>query len=107
MANPMSLEGRNIMVTGASQGIGRAVAELAAELGACLTLVDVTAEGVEELAASLGPDRARAYVGSVGEPAFVEATVAAAAEAFGTVDGLVNNAGIIRTAMIDKMSFKQ
>ncbi|MDP6705013.1 MAG: SDR family NAD(P)-dependent oxidoreductase [Alphaproteobacteria bacterium] len=107
MANPMSLEGRNIMVTGASQGIGRAVAELAGELGANLTLVDVTADGVEALAAELGEDRARAYVGSVAEPAFVEATVADAATRFGTVDGLVNNAGIIRTAMIDKMSFKQ
>ena len=59
MANPMSLENKTIMVTGASQGIGRAVAELSAELGARLALVDVTPDGIETLASDLGPDRAR------------------------------------------------
>ncbi len=107
MANPMTLEGSNILVTGAAQGIGRAVAEFAAEQGANLALVDVNADGINELAESLGSDRARAWAGSVAEPGFVQDTVEAAVSHFGALHGLLNNAGIIRTAMIHKMSFKQ
>ena len=107
MANPMTLEGSNILVTGAAQGIGRAVAEFAAEQGANLALVDVNADGINELAESLGSDRARAWAGSVAEPGFVQDTVDAAVSHFGALHGLLNNAGIIRTAMIAKMSFKQ
>jgi 3-oxoacyl-[acyl-carrier protein] reductase len=45
--NPMSLAGRTVLITGASQGIGLGVARLAADLGANLVLADMNAEGLE------------------------------------------------------------
>jgi 3-oxoacyl-[acyl-carrier protein] reductase len=106
MKNPMSLEGRTIMITGAGQGIGEAVAEMAVSLGARVALNDVN-ERVAAVADRLGgADKARAYIGSVAEPGFVQDMVANAVRDFGQVDGLLNNAGIVRAAMINKMPFE-
>jgi 3-oxoacyl-[acyl-carrier protein] reductase len=98
----MSLEGRNILVTGAGQGIGKATAELAVELGAKVALVDVNGDTLGAVADALG-DNAKAYVGSVAEPGFVQGMVADVVRDFGAVHGLMNNAGIVRAAMIHKM----
>lgn len=54
MSNPMSLEGHNIIVTGAGKGIGEAVARLSADLGARVILVDLQAEKINALADDLG-----------------------------------------------------
>jgi len=107
MTQPMSLAGRTILVTGAGQGIGAAVARLAGSLGANLALVDVKADGIEAVAAEFGRERAQAWTGSVADPGFVQDCVAQAVERFGRIDGLVNNAGIVRAAMIDRMSVAQ
>lgn len=104
MINPMSMEGRVVIVTGAGQGIGRGVADLAANLGAKVALVDMNADTVNQAAEEIGSDRARAYVGSVAEPKFVEEMVAGVLKDFGDIHGLANNAGIVRAAMADKMS---
>ena len=104
MKNPMSLEGQNVIVTGAGQGIGEAVARLVVELGGKAILVDVQADKVNGLAGALGGGRAEAYVGSVADPAFVQDMVARAVKKNGAIHGLVNNAGIVRAAMIAKMS---
>lgn len=100
----MSLEGRVIIVTGAGQGIGRAIAERAVDLGAKVAMVDMNPNTLREVEASLPADRVKAFIGSVADQDFVEATVAGTIEAFGAVHGLVNNAGITRPAMIDKMT---
>jgi 3-oxoacyl-[acyl-carrier protein] reductase len=100
----MTLDGRVVMVTGAGQGIGRAVAELVVELGGKVVAVDVKPEGVNELASALGEAHAAGFVGSVADPGFVQQVVADAVQRFGAIHGLVNNAGIVRAAMIDKMS---
>lgn len=107
MINPMSLQGKTIIVTGAGQGIGRATAELALDLGANVAAVDLRPEGLEALVARDGEARVLALTGDVTDPAFVQGMVARTAERFGQVNGLVNNAGISRAAMINKMTLDQ
>ena len=102
MQNPMSLADRVIVITGAAQGIGRGVAVKAAALGARLVLIDINGDGARETAALVGG--ADVHIGSVADPAFVQDTMAAIVDQHGTINGLFNNAGIIRTAMIHKMS---
>ena len=106
MKSIVDLTGRSVVVTGAGQGIGAAIATLAHELGAQVAIVDTNAETAGALADDLGSG-AKAYIGSVVDPAFVQATLADAIATFGKVDGLVNNAGIIRPAMIEKMTLDQ
>ncbi len=103
MQNPMNLTDRVIIITGAAQGIGRGVACKAAELGARLALVDVNGDGARETATMIG-NAAEVHVGSVADPAFVQHMVETVAAKHGAINGLFNNAGIIRTAMIHKMS---
>ncbi len=104
---PMSLQGRNVIVTGAGQGIGRAIAELVLELGGTVTVVDLNPEGIDRLRADKGDDRVLPVAGSVADVAFAGHVVEQAVAKFGAVHGLVNNAGITRTAMIEKMTPEQ
>ena len=104
MKNPMNLEGHNVLVTGAAQGIGEAIARLVVELGGRVVLVDTQGEKLQALADSLGAASAQAYVGSVADPSFVQEMVGQAVERHGAIHGLVNNAGIVRAAMIEKMA---
>ena len=103
MQNPMDLTGRNIMVTGAAQGIGEAVARLAHELGAHVILNDMQDDKLEAIVRDLG-GRAEAHVGSVSDIGFVQSMVDKAVENNGAIHGLVNNAGIVRAAMAKNMT---
>ena len=103
MKNPMSLEGLNVLVTGAGQGIGAAVARQIVELGGTVTLLDSQGDKVQAVAEALG-GAAQAHVGSVTDPDFVGHVVEQAVRRHGAVHGLVNNAGIVRAAMIAKMA---
>ena len=92
------LAGRRIVVTGAAQGIGAACAQRLAAEGARLALWDLAEEAGMALAESLraqGGD-VRFQRCDVSDAAQVQAATAAAADAFGGLDGLVNNAGIFR-----------
>ena len=106
MKNIVSLEGRTIVVTGAGQGIGKAVVEMVIELGGNVVALDMNGETLEASIAALPQDRVMMIVGSVAEPDLPAESINTAVERFGGVHGLVNNAGIIRPAMIEKMSRK-
>jgi len=101
--NPMALSGRTIIVTGAAQGIGLAVSTLIADLGGNVAAVDMNEAGLAALRETLGADRVVTAVGSVADPDLAPRVIAGAAEAFGAVHGLVNNAGVSRPAMLTKM----
>jgi NAD(P)-dependent dehydrogenase (short-subunit alcohol dehydrogenase family) len=95
MASP-----QKVIVTGAAQGIGRAVALRLASPGVHLAVWDVQAEGVEETATlcrDQGAD-ARAWAVDVAYPDAIETAVAAFEQTWGKPDGLVNNAGIFPRA---------
>ena len=79
-----------VLVTGAGRGIGEAVARRLASEGARVLMTDVDAERAERAAAHV--DGAEAYVCDVGDRASVEAAVGHAADRFGRLDVLVNNA---------------
>jgi 3-oxoacyl-[acyl-carrier protein] reductase len=106
MKNPMSLEGRCIVVTGAGQGIGLSIARLALDLGASVAAIDLNAETLESARNELG-ERYLPLAGSVTDAAFVTSAVERAVAQFGAVHGLVNNAGIGRPALIEKMNIEQ
>ncbi|MHA1180020.1 MAG: SDR family oxidoreductase [Alphaproteobacteria bacterium] len=89
----MKLEGKVAIVTGAASGFGRAIAERFVLEGAKLVMADINGEGVSEVASGYG-DNALAVTCDVSQKADVDALVRAAAEAFGGVDIMVNNAGI-------------
>jgi 3-oxoacyl-[acyl-carrier protein] reductase len=105
--NPMSLEGRTIIVTGAGQGIGRAVADTIIQLSGNAVLVDMNEAVLKATAAQLGADRTLALIGNVAQEGFAEEVVAQATARFGAVQGLVNNAGISRPAMADRLTVAQ
>ncbi|MDP3896347.1 MAG: SDR family oxidoreductase [Mesorhizobium sp.] len=85
------LAGRAVLVTGAAQGIGRAIARLFAAEGARLALIDVKAPELEAIAAEIG---AEAFVCDLRDTERIGALVDAAVARLGHLDGLVNAAGI-------------
>jgi NAD(P)-dependent dehydrogenase (short-subunit alcohol dehydrogenase family) len=89
-----SLDGKVAVITGAAAGIGCAIATLFAEKGARLVLVDID-EAVKNLASNFSAERAVAVVADVTDSVAVEALADKAIESFGTVDILVNSAGVV------------
>jgi NAD(P)-dependent dehydrogenase (short-subunit alcohol dehydrogenase family) len=87
------LDGKACVVTGAGSGIGRATAQKLAAEGGRVVCVDIAAEAVEQTAAGIGGD-ALAVTADVSSRADATAFVERCVEAFGTIDVLVNNAGV-------------
>jgi 3-oxoacyl-[acyl-carrier protein] reductase len=103
------LQDRVAIITGGGQGIGRAIALRFAQEGAKIVVVDIVADcgqAVAEEIKTLGGD-AIAVVCDVTKRDQVENTVKAALEAFGKIDILCNNAGILRDARLAKMTEEQ
>jgi NAD(P)-dependent dehydrogenase (short-subunit alcohol dehydrogenase family) len=86
------LKDKVIVITGASRGIGEAIARAAIENGAMVALASRKQADLERVAASLPADRAIAIACHTGKAAEVDALFGKAVERFGRVDGLVNNA---------------
>ncbi len=97
------LTGKTALVTGASGGIGAAVARALHGAGATVGLSGTRVEPLQALAAELG-DRAHVLPCDLGNAEAVEALMKQAVEAMGSVDILVNNAGITRDALAMRMS---
>lgn len=111
------LEDKVMLVTGAGGGIGRDLALAAARAGAAVVVNDIGASlkgdrenagaadlVVKEIEAAGG--RAIANAGSVSDPDAVKQMVADAVSAFGRLDAVVNNAGILRDGFFHKMSYE-
>jgi 3-oxoacyl-[acyl-carrier protein] reductase len=97
-----SLEGKNALVTGATGGIGEAIARSLHAQGATVSLSGTRAEKLEALAADLG-ERAFVTPANLSDRAAVDALLPAAEEKMGSVDILVNNAGITRDNIFMRM----
>ncbi len=87
----IDLDGRTALVTGASRGIGRAIAAALAGSGARVMLSSRKQDALDEAAAGMEGEVAT-FAANAGDPAQAEACVAATVERFGRVDILVNNA---------------
>jgi NAD(P)-dependent dehydrogenase (short-subunit alcohol dehydrogenase family) len=109
------LDGKVVAVTGAGRGIGREIALLCAKEGAAIVVndfgVSTGGEGHDETPAAevvrlieAGGGRALANAASVAEPKGANSIVDDALQAFGRIDGIVNNAGILRDGIFHKMS---
>jgi len=97
------LNGKNALVTGASGGIGGAIARAVYDAGASVALSGTRVAPLEELAASLG-DRAHVLPCNLSDADAVNALPKQAADAMGSVDILINNAGITRDNIFMRMS---
>jgi len=102
----MKLEGKIALVTGASQGIGEAIARRFAAEGAVVLCAARSADKLAALAASIesGAGKARAVGLDVGDAASVAAAMKSIAETEGRLDILVNNAGITEDNLILRMT---
>jgi len=97
------LTGKTALVTGASGGIGGAIAKALHAAGATVGLSGTRVEPLEALAAELG-ERAHVLPCNLSDAAAVDALPKQAIEAMGSVDILVNNAGITRDQIFMRMS---
>jgi 3-oxoacyl-[acyl-carrier protein] reductase len=101
----MKLQDSVIAITGGGQGLGRAMAEFLAAKGARLALIDLMPEKLDQAAEACknaGGD-AKTYVCNVAKEADVEATFESIVKDFGQLNGLINNAGILRDGLMVKV----
>jgi 3-oxoacyl-[acyl-carrier protein] reductase len=105
-----ALAGRVVLVTGASRGIGAAIAKACAAAGADVAVGYLEGtKGAEATVAEvrgLGRD-ADAFAADVRDPDQVEAMVAAVVDRFGRIDGLVNNAGVMPESRVSEMTLDE
>jgi len=99
------LDGKAIVITGAGAGLGAAYARHCGELGARLVVNDVNAVAAEAVAAEIraAGGNAVASAGSVASWAYAEELIGACVARHGRIDGLLNNAGILRHGRITEM----
>lgn len=105
----IDLAGRAVLLTGANGGIGRAVAQQFAELGAQVVMADIDVSGAVEFAAGLDPTQSNIAVTKLdaGEPADVERAIGLALDRFGRLDFLVTAAAIFEDHPFETMTDAQ
>jgi len=102
----IDLSGKGAVVTGSGRGLGKAYAQALAAAGAGVVVNDVDADAAAATVAEIEADggKAVALVAPVGSSETADALVAAAVEAFGRLDVLVANAGVLRDRVLWKTS---
>lgn len=95
-----------VLITGGTRGIGRACAELFASLGAKVAICGRGKEAAEKAAAEIGPN-VKGYACDIGSAASVDALIDQVTEDLGTIQVLVNNAGITRDGLLMRMKDEQ
>lgn len=96
------MQGKIVLVTGASRGIGRAIAEEFAAKGATVIGTATTERGAEAISAYLG-QQGKGLALNVTDPASIEKVLEEIKAQFGDIDILVNNAGITRDNLLMRM----
>jgi len=100
------LDGKTAIVTGSARGIGHATAELFVSEGAKVLINDLDADVAEQAAGEIGGETA-VHAGDLTKEGAADALVAAAMDAFGSIDVVVNNAGYTWDGVAHKMSDEQ
>ncbi|OSN01675.1 MULTISPECIES: 3-oxoacyl-ACP reductase FabG [Lonsdalea] len=98
----MSFDGKIVLVTGASRGIGRAIAESLVVRGAKVMGTATSEKGAADISGWLG-ENGKGYVLNVADMSSIEMTLASIKSEFGDIDILVNNAGITRDNLLIRM----
>jgi len=96
--------GKTVLVTGAASGMGRAAARRFADEGANVVAVDLDQSELEQACADLPPERVLLQTGDTSEKTAAVAAVQAAVDRFGSLDVLINNAGIANQGTITETS---
>jgi 3-oxoacyl-[acyl-carrier protein] reductase len=99
----IDLSGRTALVTGATRGIGRSIADALYQAGASVGVMGRTQAAVDTTAAELG-DRARGFAADVTDRPALRAAIAACERSLGPIDILVNNAGVTRDNLLIRLS---
>lgn len=109
MSESKPLAGKVAIITGSGRGIGRATAVQLARAGAQVVINDIDDGPAQEAVAEVrdAASDAVAVLGSVAKAEIAQALVEAAVKAWGRIDVLVNNAGITRDAMLQRMTDEQ
>lgn len=102
MNSLLNLQGEVVLVTGASRGIGRSIAEMLSQAGATVVGTATTVAGASAITTYLGTS-GKGMVLNVTDKASIEALVKAVSDEFGPITILVNNAGITRDNLLMRM----
>jgi len=101
----VELKNKLVVITGAARGIGRAIALHLANKGAKLAIIDLDVDAMNEVVKEIEAlgTQAKAYICNISEETTVENTFEQIVKDFGHLDGLVNNAGVLRDGQLIKV----